>query len=112
MYAIRSYYEPVELEVLSKYYGSQANIARNYFGRRTAKELEKIGYEYYSGEYDGVHTLEPMRVEEDDTVGNTFTLSERYSIDSFWTRSATINRKQAAVYATLVRRLLGGLPVV
>ncbi len=109
-FRITDFSRPVELEVVSKFYGARANYARNFFGRRTAKELEKIGYEYYSGEYDGVHTLEPMRVEEDDTVGNTFTLSERYSIDSFWTRSATINRKQAAVYATLVRRLLGGLP--
>ena len=78
--------EPVRFSVSSRFTGGEADDQRGFITSSSRAEIERQYFDFYGRYYDGLATVEPMRI-EDDEASNRLSIHESYSIENAWTYS-------------------------
>ena len=95
--------EQVEFSVTTKYAGENAQIQLVKIERDGLKRLSEAFLQYYQRQYPQATRIDPLTMSLDESTG-VLTLSERYLINDFWTKSA--DAYEADFYAYDIRNAL------
>lgn len=91
----------VAFESHSEYFGYSADIKRNQISVNGLAGLAKRFVEFYKYYYPGLESTSKMELGSEENVG-TLTLSEKYSINEFWTREDEEGKYSATFYASSI----------
>lgn len=97
--------KPVRYTVTTTSHGRSAEAARSSLLRSDREGLQKTYLNFYASYYPGIVVAAPMTVSDDET-GNAITITEHYSISSFWPKGDTATRREADFYAAEIEEML------
>ncbi len=74
------------LQVVTDYYGRDADQIRAYFSRSGEESIKQDYIEYYANDYSSIEIVGTIK-SEDDEGANHFKVSENYQINDFWEKN-------------------------
>lgn len=83
---IKSFDQPVEVELTTKYYGNEAEYFRYQMNNQSIRKLSQDYLAYFTQAYPSAELAQPVRF-EDDLQRNIMTMKESYRITDYWKTS-------------------------
>ncbi len=88
---IPSMFGGATMKVISSYYGSDADVARDNFHNKSLREILKEYQKYYAHWYE--HVIADSLSYADDEKTGTFTTTEYYSLPNLWEKTSDKGKK-------------------
>ncbi len=73
------------LEVITRYYGVEADYMRDYVRGTSRREIENDYLNYYAGSFASIELAAPLQI-DDVEDRNVITVTEKYAIEDLWHR--------------------------
>lgn len=98
-FRMQDYQGGAELEVLTQFYGNEANSIRSYYASTSRDKIEKSYLNHYSRDYPEIEPRKPIEF-LDDEEKNIITIREFYQISGIWKPSEEDDQSvEASFYA-------------